>query len=125
MWLSLGLIIIPITGIIFGIALKIVVNKILHLSLTIGQAISIQLVTSFSCWLFMILIIFGSQFTGSNAIWQTINGISAIFITGVCYSKLIKSDENETIGLSHGIKLSAIMSAIAFALIIPINLIRA
>ena len=125
MWFALGLIIFPLAGICFGVVLKYVVKNYIKISLSLRNAIFIQLAASFYCWLVMGLFIVGSQFAGNQMIWQTINGVTTIFISGICYSKLVKQNTNNSIGFSVGLKLSAIMTAIAVAIMIPINLLRA
>jgi len=124
-WIAFGLIIYPLAGIIFGLVLKFVVKKYLHISLSIGRSIFIQVVASFYCWLALGVFFAGSQVAGGQSVWQTINGVTTIFITGYCYSKMVKQQAIDSIGFPVGLKLSAIMTAIAIIIMIPINLMRA
>lgn len=125
LWISLGIIIFPLSAAIFSVVLKYVVKSYLKIFLSFGKAFYVQLAASFFCWGFLIIPIFGSQFLRNNTIWQTLTGVASILISAGCYSKMIKQKEGLVLGIHKGLKLSAIMTALAILILIPINMIRA
>jgi hypothetical protein len=124
MWFFIGIYIVPIASICFGIALKFVARCYSKVGLPIMRAIFIEFIVSLSCWVFTLFLIFLSQLTYIQVVWQTGNGVASIFIRAVVYSKMIKHSEWGQIGFQKPLKLSALITLIAIALGIPISLLE-
>ena len=92
---------------------------------SLTKALMIQFVGLLACWLFALFLIFASLVGGDQEIWQTINGVSAIFITAAIYSRMITYPGAGRIGFRKALVLSAIITLIGIILKIPIGMLRA
>jgi hypothetical protein len=123
-WLCIGIYIVPMASIFFGIVLKFIARSFSKVGLSVGRAIFIEFIVNLLCWVFMLFLIFVSQLVYIQVLWQTGNGVASIFIRAVVYSKMIKHSELGQIGFQKALKLSALITLIAIAVRIPVSLLE-
>ncbi len=122
LWLAMGIYIVPLASVLFGILLRLLLKGFLKISLPIRRVIWVQFVASLISWMFFIVI---DLMVRTQSLAATVSGVAALFISAVVYGRMLKDSELQAIGTKRGFMLSAATMLIAILLKIPLDLLGA
>lgn len=124
MWFAIGLIIIPMGSILFGLILKPLTKKLTAIELSFKRSLLIQFCSMIILWAVLFFVILIGLTGIPQEILKLFNFIISIFGAAYVYSKMIKDIEVGSIGFRKGLIISFTMTGIAFLLNIPLKLLN-
>jgi hypothetical protein len=124
LWLIMGIYAIPLGTALFGLLLRFLTKRFLNINLSIARTIWVQFVAILISWVFTLILLVSSLLIHNHTLFQSINGVTAVFIAGGVYARMLKDPELRPIGMTRGLRLSAVMMLIAILLHIPLKLLR-
>ncbi len=123
-WIGIGVYLVLIGSILFGILLKFITRLFPKIRLSFRRAILIEFIVFVLDWVLMLFLIFLSQLVHVQVLWQTVSGVASVFIGAVVYSKMIKDSQLGQIGFPIALKLSAWITLISILANIPLGLLE-
>jgi len=128
LWLSMGIIGIPLASVFSGLLLTLLAKPFLKVTLSIPRTIWVQFVATLFSWMFYLILVLISLLLHNQALFQVANWVAAVFIAAVVYAKMLKDQESRPLGMRRGLILSGVLMLIAILvtilLRIPIEMLR-